>query len=150
MINFKDKLKAMGALYGNDSAQNLNPPKPKKKRASPERDLQIKVVAWMNQNIDWNVVKYHHSPNGGKRNRLTAWLFKLMGTSAGYPDLHIAKPMRGKPGMFIEFKSPGGYTSKPQKEWLEYLKMNNYKILVTSDYDEAIREIEFYLGLSYG
>ena len=50
-------------------------------------------------------------------------------------------------GFCIEFKTPkyNGILINPQKQLLEKYEKNNYKCLVSSDYDEIMHEISIYM-----
>ena len=69
-----------------------------------------------------------------------------MGYQKGSPDLIIQNLHLNYSGFAIEIKTPTGYgkLSEEQKMMLQEYENNNYKILVSNDYDEIIKEIILY------
>ena len=68
------------------------------------------------------------------------------GYQKGACDLFIGNMHLNYSGFTIEFKTPTGYgkLSEEQKMMLQEYENNNYKILVSNDYDEIIKEIILY------
>jgi prophage antirepressor-like protein len=66
-----------------------------------------------------------------------------MGYIKGSPDLIIQNLHKSYSGFAIEFKSPktGGVLSKEQSKMLKVYKSNNYKTLLSNNYDEIIIQI---------
>ena len=69
-----------------------------------------------------------------------------MGYQKGTCDLLIGNLHLNYTGFGIEFKTPtgNGKLSEEQKMMLQEYENNNYKILVSNDYDEIIKEIILY------
>ena len=69
-----------------------------------------------------------------------------MGYQKGACDLFIGNMHLKYTGFAIEFKTPTGYgkLSKEQEMMLQEYENNNYKTLVSNDYDEIIKEIILY------
>ena len=69
-----------------------------------------------------------------------------MGYQKGSPDLIIQNLHMKYSGFAIEFKSPSGYEklSDKQQIMLQEYKNNNFKVLVSNDYDEILEEIIHY------
>ena len=69
-----------------------------------------------------------------------------MGYQKGSPDLIIQNMHLVYSGFAIEFKNPNGngVLSDHQKLMLQEYKNNNFKILVSNEYDEIIKEIIHY------
>ena len=69
-----------------------------------------------------------------------------MGYQKGACDLFIGNMHLKYSGFAIEFKTPTGYgkLSEQQEMMLQEYENNNYKILVSNDYDEIIKEIILY------
>lgn len=92
-----------------------------------------------------------HIPNGGKRGKVEAVIFKRMGTKAGVSDLFLPLPLHGKAGLWIEMKAPyrttkdKNYPSKEQREWLERMKLAGYATAVCYGWLEARTQIQNYL-----
>ena len=87
-------------------------------------------------------------PNGGKRDKGVAVKLKKQGVKAGVSDLHLALPMFGLPGLWIEMKQPNkskADTSPKQKAWLARMKLAGYVVVIAYGWDEAKAAIENYL-----
>ena len=86
-------------------------------------------------------------PNGGKRGKLEAMRLRLEGVSPGVPDLMIPAPRGPYHGLFVEMKrTKGGSVSKEQKDWIAYLQAQGYQAIVCRGFEEARKEIEYYLS----
>lgn len=68
-----------------------------------------------------------------------------MGVRAGWPDLQLAVPRAGKPGLFIELKSPDGRLTDEQKELLPLIEAQGYAVCVAWSFDESVSAIVNYL-----
>lgn len=62
----------------------------------------------------------------------------------GFPDRTVITPAGV---FFVEFKRPGGELRPAQRVWKRKLESMSYRVLVTSDTREAIRELENLLAL---
>ena len=69
-----------------------------------------------------------------------------LGYQKGSPDLIIQNLHKVYSGFAIEFKSPRGYgeLSEHQNVMLQEYTNNGFKVLVSNDYDEIIKEIIHY------
>ena len=79
--------------------------------------------------------------------RIKSW---QKGYQKGQPDLIIQNCHKRFNGFCLEFKTPkgNGVLSEAQKELLERYTDNNFKTLVSGDYDDIVREIiEYCRGL---
>lgn len=108
-----------------------------------EDQEQRVVVEW----LDWKRHAFCHVPNGGKRSKIEAAIFKGLGVKAGVPDLLIfsrTEPMldRGYVGVAIEMKSEKGKLSPLQKEWLGKLSKCGWLAVCCYGADEAITMLE--------
>ena len=65
------------------------------------------------------------------------------GYVGGCPDIILLNHHKKFDGMAIEFKTPKGTgkLSDKQEQFLKRLKLNNYKTIVSCDYDEIVMEI---------
>lgn len=90
----------------------------------------------------------HHSPNGGKRGKREAHEFKKAGTKAGFPDLVLPIARQGFHGLYIEMKSLTGSVSAIQREYMQQLKDENYRVEVCKGAKSAIDVILDYLSMS--
>lgn len=88
----------------------------------------------------------HHIPNGGKRSKSEAARFKALGVKAGVPDIFLPCAQGGYHGLYIELKrTKGGKLSAAQKEWIDALRGQGYKVIVCYGFDEAREVIISYL-----
>lgn len=88
----------------------------------------------------------HHIPNGGKRSKSEAARFKAQGVKAGVPDIFLPCARGGYHGLYIELKrTKGGKLSAAQKEWIDALRGQGYKVIVCYGFDEAREVIINYL-----
>ena len=109
---------------------------------------QAHIFAW----AAWASGKYpeldlmHHIPNGGKRSKSEAARFKAQGVKAGVPDIFLPCARGGYHGLYIELKrTKGGKLSAVQKEWIDALRGQDYKVIVCYGFDEAREVIISYL-----
>lgn len=109
---------------------------------------QTHIFAW----AVWASGKYpeldlmHHIPNGGKRSKSEAARFKAQGVKAGVPDIFLPCARGGYHGLYIELKrTKGGKLSAAQKEWIDALRGQDYKVIVCYGFDEAREVIINYL-----
>jgi hypothetical protein len=115
---------------------------------SQESRIQKSVVDWWayacrGYRLDARLLS--HSPNGGKRGKIEAAIFKGMGVRAGWPDLQLAVPRADKHGLFIELKSPDGALTAEQKELIPILQGQGYAVCVAWNVEEGIGAIVNYL-----
>ena len=114
-----------------------------------EQEMQIAFFEW----AKWQQGRYpelkllHHIPNGGKRNKAEASIFKAMGVKSGVPDVFLPKPRGIYHGLYIEFKSGSGTPTSDQKEFLKSLQEAGYFVCVINSLDKAIRRTARYLKL---
>jgi len=68
------------------------------------------------------------------------------GYKGGQPDILILNRHKTFSGMVIELKTPTGkgIVSENQRNCLDALKLNNYKVLISNDYDEIIVQVMDY------
>lgn len=109
---------------------------------------QAHIFSW----AAWASGKYpeldlmHHIPNGGKRSKSEAARFKAQGVKAGVPDIFLPCARGGYHGLYIELKrTKGGKLSAAQKEWIDALRGQGYKVIVCYGFDEAREVIISYL-----
>lgn len=114
-----------------------------------EQELQIAFFEW----AKWQEGKYpelkmmHHIPNGGKRSKTEAAIFKAMGVRSGVPDVFLPDPRGIYHGLYIEFKSDRGKTSSNQDELLVSLQEAGYFVCVLNSLEKAIDITKRYLEL---
>ena len=84
-------------------------------------------------------------PNGGSRNLLEAVNLKRQGVLKGVPDLMLPVPAHGYPGMFIEMKAESGRLSPEQVDFIAFLRLAGYYVVVAYNWLQAKELIEGYL-----
>ena len=109
-----------------------------------EYDLHKKVVNFIRNNYPKAILIPTLGENQINANmRIKSY---NMGYQKGACDLFIGNMHLKYSGFAIEFKTPTGYgkLSEEQEMMLQEYENNNYKILVSNDYDEIIKEIILY------
>ena len=109
-----------------------------------EYDLHKKVVNFIRNNYPKAIL----IPTLGE-NQIDDWMrikSYNMGYQRGSFDIFIGNLHLKYNGFVIEFKSPQGYgkLSEDQNMMMKEYKKNNYKILISNNYDEIIKEIIYY------
>jgi len=87
----------------------------------------------------------HATPNGGKRQRLTAVLLKAEGVKKGVPDVFLPVPRGGYHGWWCEFKFNDGRPSPEQEAWITFLRAQGYYVCVYWSAEAAFRDLLAYL-----
>ena len=111
---------------------------------STEYDLHKKVVNFIKNNYPKAILIPTLGENQINSNiRIKSY---NMGYQKGVCDLFIGNMHLKYSGFAIEFKTPTGYgkLSKEQEMMLQEYENDNYKTLVSNDYDEIIKEIILY------
>ena len=109
-----------------------------------EYDLHKKVVNFIRNNYPKAIIIPTLGENQINGNmRIKSY---NMGYQKGACDLFIGNMHLKYSGFAVEFKTPTGYgkLSKEQEMMLQEYENNNYKTLVSNDYDEIIKEIILY------
>ena len=95
----------------------------------------------------------YHTPNEGKRSRITGAKMKMEGLRSGVPDLFLPAAHSGMHGLFIEMKRQGStYPTEAQMEWLEELQRQGYAVCWCRGWEAAARVILGYIrenGIHY-
>jgi hypothetical protein len=120
--------------------------KPKKKAVQHEAQQQRACVRWFHLAYPEFSKLFWATPNGGKRNAREAALMKQEGVLSGVPDLFLAVPRNGYHGYFLEGKTDDGKLTSNQKEVIEALKKQGFKVDVFRSFDEFTTLIKQYLG----
>lgn len=87
-------------------------------------------------------------PNGGSRQAVEAARLKVEGVTAGIPDVMIAFPTNGSPGLFLEFKGMNA-KDKPsavQVEKLQALRDAGYIAVVVHGWAQGVEALNLYLA----
>ena len=87
-----------------------------------------------------------HIPNGGYRNPIEAKNLRKQGVLPGVPDIFIAIPSKGYPGLWIEFKAGRNKLTELQSKMIDNLSSVGYMTSVCYSADDAIEVLRDYLG----
>ena len=123
------------------------------KRRTPvdfEGTEQVALMRWLECRFQAAYAVTWHTPNGGRRDKVTAAKLKAQGVKAGIPDLQLAMARGGYFGLFIEFKATPPHdaeVSKSQKDMLAKLQGQGYLAIVCRGMNEAMAQIGAYLDL---
>lgn len=129
-----------------------------------EHDEQAAVIRWARQAeiIEPRLWLLHATPNAGKRSKGAGRYMCAEGLKAGVPDLFLpvgtveaygVPPGGGEAewdghlGLFIEMKQPGKKPTATQQAWIDALRKQGYRVEICYSADEAIRMLEYYLGM---
>ena len=114
-----------------------------------EQEIQTAFFEW----AKWQESRFpelrlmHHIPNGGKRSKVEAAIFKGIGVKSGVPDVFLPTPRGIYHGLYIEFKARNGRPSKDQEKFIESLQEAGYFTCVCDALDKAIKITRQYLNL---
>jgi len=86
------------------------------------------------------------TPNGMRTDIKTAKDAKASGTKRGVPDVFLAVPRQAKHGFFIEMKSATGRLTPEQKDLIELLQGQGYRVDVHRSAESAARSLLEYLS----
>lgn len=86
-------------------------------------------------------------PNEAARSPKHGARMKAQGLRSGVPDICLALPVGGMPGMYIEMKrGSGGKVSENQQKWIDRLRSVGYVVEVCYGAEEAKEAINNYLN----
>jgi hypothetical protein len=124
-------------------------PRDEPKRSNQESIDQQALIEW------WAANCVHYGlparalkafPLQGARTPQNGARMKKEGMRAGTCDLFLSTARAGFHGLWIEMKTADGVISPEQLEELAHLAKEDYSTAVCRSTDEAIAEIEIYLG----
>lgn len=102
----------------------------------PEEALHRQVARVLAVYEARGLLAFCHVPNGGKRTRAEAGVFKALGVRPGVPDLLVWALVRGQPRSFaLELKAPKGRLTESQAEWSDRLGRLGVAVHVVRDLD---------------
>ena len=119
--------------------------KRKPKSALPTENQEQRAVVKV---LREHKIPFIHVPNEGNRNKVNGWNLKMLGMSAGFPDLILfSSPPKfpNSKGLVIEMKRAKKSISRvspEQKQWLKTLETNGYICMVAYGAAEAIAKLE--------
>lgn len=117
----------------------------RKKKASPEHDLQTRCVWWFR--MQYKKALIFAIPNGGQRNVIVAKRMKDEGVTKGVPDLCVPYPSKGFHGLYIEMKAgKRGRVSAEQAQVMTTLNTYGYYCVVCRDFDGFKAVVERYMS----
>jgi hypothetical protein len=109
-----------------------------------ESQLQAACVRWFRYQYPKLDMHLYAIPNGGLRNKVTAARLKAEGVISGPWDLHLALPVRGYAGLWIEMKHGRNDLTDNQKAFREKLG-EDYKWAVCWNLDQFMEAVNDYL-----
>ena len=90
--------------------------------------------------------RFFHIPNGGKRGKREAGIFKAMGVKAGVSDYFLMMPRSDFHGLWLEVKTQTGSCSADQREFLKTARSENYAAMVGFGLDESWAILDAWIG----
>lgn len=125
--------------------------RPVRRGGFPEHLEQVQLVARFRLAYPALAKLLFAIPNGGKRGKAEAARLKAEGVTAGVPDLMLAVVTDDYPGLYIEMKRPDGLgkVSKDQRELIDLLRQQGYRVEVCHGAKEAWDVVTVYLA-DYG
>ena len=112
---------------------------------SEEDHIQSECVKWFRYQYPKFRKLLFHVPNGGKRNKITAAIFKAMGVVPGVSDLILLVSRHGYGSLCIEMKTPKGDQSPDQQEWEKDVTAAGNKYDLCRSFDEFEKTVNDYL-----
>jgi len=105
-------------------------PNPFEKYLGPEDHLQHQIITWLQ--YQYPKLKYHHSPNEGKRSKFEQFKYKYLGSDSGFPDL-IFPSLE----LVMELKVKPNKPSATQDDWLYFFGSIGWTAAVCYSFEEA-------------
>jgi len=102
-----------------------------------EQELQISVVRFLEVALPDDVF-FFHVPNGGKRRKREAAIFKAMGVKAGVPDIPFLHDGRC---FLIELKADDGTLSDNQKAAHKFIRKAGCPVAVCRSLGEVEQQL---------
>ncbi len=139
-----------------DQAHDLLPPGPIRpaytmtsNKVPTEHEEQVALFQWAEGSGIEKLALMTAIPNGGYRHPATAAMLKKEGVQAGYPDILLDVARGGYHGYRLELKRSdhSNHPTQEQKEWIERLRAQGYRVDVCYGCEEAIAAILEYLGI---
>ncbi len=136
------------AKLRNKMGENIPVPKERKKPSNEESRIQVSVINWWRiAHLQFDVPErlLFSIPNGGFRSPVAGAIMKREGARAGTSDLFLAVSRRGRHGLFVEMKRPGGVIAPEQRAFMADASKQGYCACVCYSFDEAVATISNYL-----
>ncbi len=100
------------------------------KYLSKEDHLQHQVITWLRWK--YPLLRYHHSPDAGKRTKFEQFKYKYLGSDSGFPDLIFPELL-----LIIELKIKPNKPTPAQIEWIEYFKRIGWQAEICYSFEAA-------------
>ena len=108
-----------------------------------EFQIQVAVVNWFR--MAFPNVLFTASAGGMRTSVGTGRKMKMMGYTAGCPDLIFFAPRNGFHGLMIELKREGGARSDEQKDFIMRANLAGYHAEFAFGHQDACNKIEWYM-----
>jgi len=102
----------------------------------PEDILQHEFIKYCGLAYPW--LKYHHSPDAGRRTKFEQFLYKYLGSDSGFLDLLFPELL-----LIIELKVKPNRVTESQQIWIDYFKKIGWMAEVCWTFDEAREVLDF-------
>ena len=112
-----------------------------KEREYPEDALQKAVVDLLAIYERQGHLRFHATPNGGKRNMVEAIRMKGLGVRRGVPDLCIM--LSNGPTIWIELKAPKGSVTDEQLDFIAWASKHGHHAWVARSVEEVENPFDF-------
>lgn len=119
--------------------------KKRKKSQNLEHKMQCSYFEWLQHKYPAAYSLTYAIPNAGKRTALNGKFMKDEGLKSGVPDIHMAVPLGGYHGLYIELKIGSNKLTENQMTWFANLTEAGYFCSVCYSIDELIDCTEKYL-----
>jgi hypothetical protein len=103
---------------------------PFEKYLGKEDRFHHQLITWLQ--YQYPKLRYHHSPNEGKRSKFEQFKYKYLGSDSGFPDLIFPSIE-----LVIELKVKPNKTSQAQDDWLHFFASIGWTALVCYDFETA-------------
>ena len=111
-----------------------------------EAKIQHNCVMWFDAEYpEYRGLLYHNYNN--PPNKIQGRILKGLGLRKGVPDLFLALPINGRPGLYIEMKNEKGTLQPEQEKYRDKLKKVGYSWELCRSLEEFQKIITKYLVL---
>lgn len=123
--------------------------KAEKTEPKNEHAMQSRFVAWCAEQALRipGLESAFATPNGGKRNIVTATMMKAEGVVPGVPDWQWPNARGGFIGLAIEFKHGDGVPTKEQRTRIDRLQKDGWCVVLCWNWQAAARTVQGYAGM---
>jgi VRR-NUC domain len=112
-----------------------------------EHDNQVTLVEWaMYNSARYPELRWLYAIPNATASKAQAGKLKAEGMKSGVPDICIPCAFDGFNALYIEMKSDDGRLSEKQIDWRDGLQALGNKVVTCRSVEEAITQIEAYLG----